>query len=206
MDAEQLDAFLSAARGTDHEAAWVTMLGVGLRPGEVTGLRWDDLELDAEPALLHVTHSLQYLQSERRVVLGEPKTEDSYRTLELPPELADALVRHRRAQREQRLRAGSLWSAGGYVFTTDIGEPLRPYMLRRRLDHVTEAAGLGHWHPHELRHTWVSLCSDAGVSLDDLADAAGHSTRSITEDVYRHRVRPTVGSAARQAMERHLAK
>ena len=54
MTAEQLGDFLVVIDGTEDEAIWLTMVGCGLRPGEVCGLRWTDLELDADPPLLHV--------------------------------------------------------------------------------------------------------------------------------------------------------
>jgi integrase len=61
-------------------------------------------------------------------------------------------------------------------------------------------AGLGHWHPHELRHSAVSLLSASGVSIELVADVMGHSTTRTTEAVYRHSVLPTAGGAA-QAMD-----
>ena len=200
MTPEQLATFVKAAEGTELEACWLTMVGAGLRPGEATGLQWEDLELDAEPPLLHVRRA-RIFEPGSRMTFGEPKTKGSVRTLELPATVCSALRAHRVRQAEGRLRAGSLWQDNGLVFPTDTGRPIAPGALRRELRKVTEAAGLGRWHPHELRHTWVSLCSDQGVSLEDLADAAGHATTVLTEGVYRHRVRDVVGSQARQAMD-----
>ena len=80
MTAEQVATFLNAIKGDELEACWLTMLGVGLRPGEVTGLQWSDFELDAEPALLHVRQAR--LHEPGRMLMGEPKTKGSVRTLE----------------------------------------------------------------------------------------------------------------------------
>ena len=210
MTPTQLEAFLAAAAGDDLEACWLTMLGVGLRPGEVTGLRWADLELDAKPALVHVRQARVRMPG-GGVALGGGrydglKTDKSRRDLELPDVVVAALRRHGRRQAEGRLAAGSLWEDNDLVFPTSTGRPIIPESLRRRFAAVTEAAGLGRWHPHELRHTWVSLCCDAGVELLDMADAAGHATTVLTEGVYRKNLRPTVGSQARAAMDGLLGR
>ena len=64
-----------------------------------------------------------------------------------------------------------------------------------------DRAGIGAFHPHELRHSWVSLLSDAGVDIEAIADAAGHSSSTVTREVYRHRIAPEL-SAAAVAMDR----
>ncbi|HTW97365.1 MAG TPA: hypothetical protein VMD59_01235 [Acidimicrobiales bacterium] len=66
---------------------------------------------------------------------------------------------------------------------------------------MTERAGLGSWHPTALRHSAVSLLSDAGVREEDAADLVGHATTRMTHEVYRHAVRPSVGREAKAAME-----
>ncbi len=61
---------------------------------------------------------------------------------------------------------------------------------------MTERAGLGRWHPHELRHSAASLLSAAGVPLEEIADVLGHATTRVTSQTYRHRTTPTVEAAA----------
>ena len=71
--------------------------------------------------------------------------------------------------------------------------------MRRSFKRVTAKAGLGStdWTPRELRHSFVSLLSDSGVSLEDIADLCGHSGTTVTEKVYRHQLRPVLlGGAA----------
>jgi integrase len=59
------------------------------------------------------------------------------------------------------------------------------------------APGLGtDWSPRELRHTFVSLLSDSGVPIEQIADAVGHFRSSTTENVYRHQLRPVLRTAA----------
>jgi Phage integrase family len=79
-------------------------------------------------------------------------------------------------------------------------EPRRPDVRDRRADgfkRITEKAGLGRdWTPRELRHTFVSLLSDSGVPIEQIADAVGHSSPRTTEVVYRHQLRPVTRTAA----------
>jgi integrase len=200
MTAEQLATFLSSIEGTGDETLWRTMVGVGLRPGEACGLRWSDLELDAEPPLLLVRQARLDFSGPR---FGPPKTAGSVRTVVLPASLVAALRRHRLTQAEHRLAVGSLWTDYDLVFPAETGTSIDRHNLGGRLHRATERAGLGRWHPHELRHTFVTLCSHQGVPIEDIADVAGHSTTAITERVYRHR-QPVVGAAAAEVMDEFL--
>lgn len=102
----------------------------------------------------------------------------------------------------ERLKAGEAWEDTGLVFTTEIGTWVDPRNFRRAFSKVCTAAELGDgWHPHELRHSMISILSAAGVSEEDLADMAGHVTTRMTHQVYRHQVTPTI-DAGKAAAER----
>jgi integrase len=73
---------------------------------------------------------------------------------------------------------------------------LDPANLRRSLGQVTERAGLGRWHPHELRHSAASLLSAAGVPLEEIADVLGRVNTRVTANTYCYRTTATVDSAA----------
>ena len=91
------------------EALWTVSLLLGLRPGEVTGLLWDAVDLDDE--VLHVRTSMKYHDG-TPVGIGEVKTGNmgrGRRTLAMPPQVADALRRHRTAQAKERLAFGDAW-------------------------------------------------------------------------------------------------
>lgn len=109
---------------------------------------------------------------------------------------------HRRRQARERIAAGPTWQDLDLVFATRVGSLMDPSNFRREFSTVCKRAGLGHWHPHELRHSAVSLLSAAGVPLEVVADVMGHHTTRTTEAVYRHSVLPTTTGAV-EAME-HL--
>jgi integrase len=188
---------LDAATGDRLEALYRTGLLLGLRPGELLGLTWQCVDLDA--GVLTVAQALRQRPG-GEPVLVQPKTRRSVRRLDLPPVLVDALRAHRKRQAAERLAAGALWNDIGLVFTTEVGRPIDPSNLRRAMRRLGLAAGVGHVHPHLLRQCTASLLSAAGVPLEDVADVLGHASPSVTGAIYRHPVRPTV-SAGRDVME-----
>jgi integrase len=191
---------LRHAEGDRLAAAYMAQLMVGLRPGEVLGLTWDDVDLDR--AHLRVRQALK-LENGKRLFLGPLKTKASRRTLALPVPVVEALRAHRRRQLQERMTLG-LRPEIDLVFTTIVGTPVNPSNYRRSFASLTERAGLGRWHPHELRHSAVSLLSAAGLRLEDVADVVGHSSTRMTADVYRHLVEPTI-TAGKAAMDQIFA-
>jgi integrase len=176
----------------------------GLRPGELAGLTWDDVDLAA--GVIRVRHSLKALPDpdDHLVLRLEAlKTESSRRTLALPRHVAAALKALRTAQAADKLRLGRRYGDQG----PRVRPPGRPSYWREAIwlgfRKLCGDAGIGgDWHPHELRHSFVSVLSDAGVSIEDSADAAGHSSPFVTERVYRHQISDKAPPRAAQAMDR----
>ena len=192
LTVEQAKALLEAADGHPLQAAFVVALTCGLRPGELLGLHWQDVDLDE--GLLRVSRAVRRVGG--TVQLGPTKTAGSRRQLRLPLSTIEALRRHQARQVAQVALMGEYWQDLGLVFPTSRGTLLDPANLRRALRTVTEQAGLGRWHPHELRHSAASLLSAAGVPLEEVADVLGHTSTRVTSATYRHRTTPTVDAAA----------
>jgi integrase len=128
---------------------------------------------------------------------GDTKTELSRRTLEIPGEVAKALKEHHAQQARQRLQAGKAWEDNDLVFCTGVGTPLDAANVRRSFRRITKAAGLGtNWTPRELRHSFVSIMSDNGVTIEQIADLVGHRTTIVTQKVYRHQLKPVISAGA----------
>ncbi len=100
-------------------------------------------------------------------------------------------------QAEYRLGAGSLWQDLGLVFASAVGTPMDASHVRRAFKNVCTAAGIGEdWTPRELRHTFVSIMSEQGVPVEEIARLVGHSVTTTTEAVYRHELRPVISTGA----------
>ena len=109
----------------------------------------------------------------------------------------EALRAQRVKQSEERLKAGPLWQDGGLVFASVVGTPLDASHVRRAFKKICEDAGIGaDWTPRELRHTFVSIMSEQGVPVEEIAHLVGHSNTSTTETVYRKELRPVISTGA----------
>jgi integrase len=180
LTVDQVATFLDAIEGDRLRALYVAAIGTGLRQGELLGLRWADVDLDA--ATLAVRHTLQI--STR--TLADPKTDRARRTLSLPAEVLDALRDHRRAQIAERLVAGTRWVDGDFVFVTRQGRPLMARNVLRSLHAHLERAGLPRQRFHDLRHAYATLLLEDGEELGVISRTLGHSQIATTADVYAH--------------------
>ncbi|MDQ3514227.1 MAG: site-specific integrase, partial [Chloroflexota bacterium] len=190
-----------AAVGDDRLAALFRLaLTLGLRQGEVLGLQWDDLDLDRRT--LKVRRALQRIDG--HLILKEPKSAKSRRTVTLPPFLVADLRAHRVRQLEERMFAGPRWQDAGFVFTSTIGTPLDARNVIRSWHRLQLAHGQPRREFHVTRHTAASLMLAEGVPVKVVQEVLGHSLMSTTADIYGH-LFPEAFDAAADAMERALA-
>lgn len=180
LTADQVATFLDSIEGDHQRALYVTAIGTGLRQGELLGLRWADVDLDA--GMLTVRHTLQ--RGTR--TLAEPKTERGRRTLRLPGEVQEALRDHRRRQLAERLATGARWVDEDYVFTTGQGRPLAARNVLRSWHEHLERAGLPSQPFHNSRHAYATLLLEDGEELGVISRTLGHSQIATTADVYAH--------------------
>ena len=198
MTLEQIRGLLALKLSPFWRAYIVTALTCGLRPGELLGLTWDDVDLSG--GVIRVRHCLKALpgpDGKQVLTLADLKTERSRRTMQLPRDAATVLRALKAKQAKDRLRLGSAYTDSGLVFAMESGGPRWAQDVRHQFAGLCERAGLGAgWHPHETRHTWVSVLSQAGVDLEDIADAAGHINSTVTRVVYRHQIADKLTRAA----------
>jgi integrase len=175
-------------------------LTLGMRQAEILGLRWQDVDIDG--SRLRVRQTLQRIGKE--IVIKEPKTERSRRTLALTPSLVSALLAHRDRQEFERKRAGSLWQESGLVFTTMVGTPLGARNLTREYKRHLNAASLPkEFRFYDMRHAAASLLIADGLPITAVSAMLGHALTSTTLNNYAH-VLPGADRLTADAMERLL--
>ncbi|WP_436772200.1 site-specific integrase [Yinghuangia sp. YIM S09857] len=177
--------FLEHARnGRDSlYAAWILVLVLGLRRGEVLGLTWDLVDLDAG----ELTPERQLQRAGGELLHRETKTESSEATLPLPDICVTALKLRREEQQRAKERAGELWQdARGLVFTTRYGTPIEPSNLTRMFPARCVKAGVRPIKLHDTRHTCGSLLVALGVHPRVIMEILRHSQISVTMEVYSH--------------------
>ena len=177
---EELPRLLSALPNTTQGRALRFILGTGLRAEELCGLRWQDIDRQG----IHITQTLQLIQGER--VAQPPKSKSSRRTVPLNDSLRTLLEEQRRAQRLERLAAGSAWQAGEYVFAMATGAPADRCNLARVLRASLRQAGLKPRGVHALRHTFATLWVQSGQDIRTLSEIIGHSNVAFTMQRYVH--------------------
>lgn len=221
MTPEQARAFLEHVHGDRLEALYVVGLSVGLRISELLGLAWEDVDLDADVPALRVRRSLKRLSTGKGkrgrgqvrtgegagLVLGDVKTNTSRRTIHLPAVTVAALRDHRRRQLAEQLAFPGTWPdrplGADLVFRSPAGTALDPSNVAHALSKATTGAGIGHWTAHELRHSAASLLLALGVPLLVVSRTLGHSSITVTSDVYSHLL-DAARSEAAAAMDRAL--
>jgi integrase len=202
LDVAQATAFLKLAGAHRLGALFGVALACGLRLGEATGLRWEDVDLTTGE--IRVRQQLQKVG--KQLVLQDLKTEKSRRTLALPQPCLEALRAHRTRQLQERLKAGAEWQETGLVFTTyasrgegrKVGAGLHPRNVLRTLHALLEASALPRIRFHDLRHSAASLLIAAGVELVEVSMLLGHSELRVTADLYSHLQQQTAAKAAQR--------
>lgn len=173
---DDADRILEAVRGDRFEALYVLLLFSGMRLGEATALNWRDIDLGA-----------------RTLFIRSGKTRASVRVVPLATEAWEALSSH-------KLKTNGEPSSP--VFTGQRrGERLRGDVITHAFPRLLERAGLPRMRVHDLRHGTATLLLSQGVPMRNIADLLGHSSPSVTMNVYAH-VTEEMRRAAIAALER----
>ncbi len=190
---QQRDArrFLEATSGRPLGPLWAVLLGTGMRLGEALGLRQSDIDFAGRTVA--VTGSLRPVSCHfrgidpngtvgPRLVRVEPKTNSGWRTVDLPGFALAALDGHHDGT------GATPRNVLGLVFTSPRGTPLDPRNVSRAFEKDVALAGVRRIRIHDLRHTAASLMIAQGYTLHDVKRVLGHSSISMTSDVYGHLV------------------
>lgn len=195
--------FLAAASGDRLETLYVLALHTGLRQGELLGLKWEDIDLEARK--LSVRRTLVRAKG-GRPVFGTPKTAKSRRSIKLTARAVEALEIHRTSQERERTEMGPLWPDNGLVFRSTTGTPLdRHNLCTRSFKRLLENAGIPTEHRfHDLRHTCATILLSKGKHPKYVQALLGHATVAITLDTYSH-VLPGMDDGLADAMDDALS-
>ena len=193
LNRDQTRVLLKTAEGHRLEALYIVAVHIGLRPGEILALRWDDVAFDSET-----------LQLNRALSDGEftaPKTSQSRRRIKLTTGTVKALRAHRKRQLEERMQRAGLWQDYGLVFPSAVGTPLSHRNLVRSFKALLKSAGLPQaFRLYDLWHTCATLLLSRNVHPKYVQELLGHRSIALTLDTYSH-VIPGMDGGTASAME-----
>lgn len=154
----------------------IISLYTGLRIGEICALKWSDVDLDR--GVLYVRHTVARVRSDGStkktlLIIDQPKTPSSRRTIPISPMLSDLLLKYRAI------------SPSPYV-VSDKESFLSPRTYESRFHRFMARLGVDKCSYHMLRHTFATRCIQAGVDVKSLSEILGHADASITLNTYVH--------------------
>jgi integrase len=196
---DDLRRFLESVREDQFYAAFYLAAASGMRRGEVLGLRWCDVDLEAQQlsvvqCVIEVAHAVR---------VGPPKSERSRRMIALDAKTIAVLTRHKRAEEVKRRRRGAQVAPDDFVFARDDGSPIHPGCFSQIFGRRVAAAQVPRIRFHDLRHTHATLALRARVHPKIVSERLGHSTVAITLDTYSHCI-PSMQREAAEVIARFL--
>lgn len=215
LSQDEARAFLTAALAPAglggsywYGAMLATALQTGLRPGELRGLRWENVYFDDEASgavagSIYVCEQIALRQIDPE--WGPPKSDSSVRDVQFTPDLARALKAHKRRVEIHALQRGTRnWTPYSLVFPNKAGGPAVENGLRKVLKEVSEDAGIDPAVTFTgLRHTFASTMVDAGVPAHVVAKLLGHADVRMTINTY-YDTTPSSQEAAMKGLRRYL--
>ena len=167
-----LQKFFEEAKKSGVFELYFTELATGLRRGELLGLKWTDIDFNANSIYIQ----RQITRTDGEVKESPLKTKNAYRQIIVPPEVTEILK-----QKKDRENGFS-----EYVFSSPTGGPISPDSVLKMLHRVLKRAGLEKVRFHALRHTFATMALQNGVDMKTLSGLLGHYSAGFTLDTYGH--------------------
>lgn len=182
-NADEVRAVFQASETDSLDALWRLALLTGMRRGELLGLMWSDVDMNARTLSVRRTLSRGVGGTWE---LGTPKSAAGRRSIALPILAVDALQRHRARQLERRLLLGPSWDPTDFVFTNETGGSLHVNTLTRKYEKLVSDARVRRIRFHDMRHTSATLLLSLGEHPKIVQERLGHASISMTLDRYSH--------------------
>ena len=190
LSKEEQDKLVATAMNDRMGIAIIFSLLTGVRRGELLSLKWSDF--DMEKKLVFIRRTVNRVKNydegdnKTKLVISDTKTVKGRRVIPIVDTLFKLLLKHKQVQDGEKARAGNLYENNDLVFATEIGRLIDPGNFNRTFDRMIKRAGIEHTNLHALRHTYATRSLESGIDMRVLQELMGHSSMSVTADVYSH--------------------
>lgn len=179
MSVDEQKHFLEMAKDSSYFNQYSFVLQTGLRTGELTALKWSDV--DFENRVLHVRRTMDFRNKEWRI--STTKTKNGKRDIPLTKKAIEILLDLKMDKRKPNIIPMEYHD---FVFLSKTGKPILNSAYNMILQRICEKSGIEKFSMHELRHTFATRCIDAGMAPKALQEILGHANISTTMDIYVH--------------------
>lgn len=166
-----------------YQSIIMLALDSGCRRGELTGLTWNDINF--KKSTIDINKVTQYVTG-YGIFEKTTKSDTSNRMVYITPTTLQILKKHKTEQDKQKLLLGNKWQNSNRVFTTDYGGDIHPDTPSKILEKLIKKYNLKRITFHGLRHTSISLQITSGIQSQIISKRAGHSSVSVTHNIYSH--------------------
>ena len=187
----ELQKLIRAARDSDIYALVMLEVHTGMRKGEILGLQWQNVDLDKK--VLYVRKNLCRVQikpsegkGKSKLVLLDPKTRKSVRSIPLSNDVVRVLRYHKFKQNEEKMKYRDIYVDNDLVFAKPDGNFEDPREIIKKLHKLLEQAGVRKCRFHDLRHSFASVLLNEGESMKNIQELLGHSSITTSMDIYGH--------------------
>jgi integrase len=199
FDDEEVVKFLEAAENDRFYFFFLIAIYLGMRQGEIRGLRWQDVDL--KRCTLKIEQSVR--RSGYKAKYKEPKTEGSNGTLPFESWMVPLFEKQKVVANTAKLKYGCSWNDNDLVFPSLTGNPIDLKILTKHFQQIIDKAGLERIRFHDLRHSCATLLLTANVHPKVVQERLRHAAISTTMDLYSH-VIPKVQNEANKTMSKIL--
>lgn len=173
-------------------------IDIGLREGELTGLKWEDINFDT--CEININKQRHYITGYGNIE-GKPKTEAGVRTVTASKTVISLLKEYKKQQNENRLKFGTAWQNGKYVFLHEDGSPISTQLPYKWFTKFLNRYNLPKITFHQLRHTNASLLISSGEDIVTVSGRLGHADKNVTLNTYSHIIKSKEAQVANKMDE-----
>ncbi len=197
---EQVANMLNALRS--EPLMYMTMIylaiDIGLREGELTGLKWEDINFDT--CEVNINKQRHYITGYGNIE-GKPKTDAGVRSVTASKTVISLLKEYKKQQNENRLKFGTAWQNGKYVFLHEDGCPISTQLPYKWFTKFLNRHNLPKITFHQLRHTNASLLISSGEDIVTVSGRLGHADKNVTLNTYSHIIKSKEAQVANKMDE-----